>query len=248
VTGSTGEDAAQAGPTPPRGQGSSREFERLMRRLTVKLNELAETGPQREAMRAFNTVAVVRVLRQADSAVTIRDVAVRTGLPAYQAEAALDSLCNDGAAERDTTGRTWMYRAAKRPPPASDAPSTADEPQTDSSPATGGDRPADNRPRARASSAAARGDNISPASALVAALRVFRVAAEVKGQGVTVAAAPGPPLPVACARSADGTWMWSWRYGSREYRHPRDDPNGAARGIAACLAAAATRRRAVGEG
>ena len=95
--------------------------EELLRALTVKLDGLAVTQGQREVMQAFHCVAVVRMLRQAGSAVTIRDVAARTGLPVYQAEAALDSLCVQGAAERDTTGRAWLYRAVSRA-----APSAAD--------------------------------------------------------------------------------------------------------------------------
>jgi hypothetical protein len=211
---------------------SGGETEQLLRALNVKLNELALADDQREVMRALNGVMVVRVLRQAGSAMTIRDVAARTCLPVYEAEAALDSLCENGAAERDTTGRAWTYRAIERPPSSVESASSS----RDKASVAGGSSAQDGSSIPQRGRNKARGDELTPASALVAALRVFKIVAEVKGHGVMVAATTGPSLRVASARSAEGTWVWSWRHGGREHRHPRSDPDGAAWEIATCLA------------
>ncbi len=106
---------------------ASDKTEALLRALMVKLDGLAVTKGQREVMQALHCVAVVRMLRQAGSAVTIRDAAVRTGLPVYEAEAALGWLCEQRAAERDTTGRAWLYRAVTSlsPPAADEAPAAS---------------------------------------------------------------------------------------------------------------------------
>ncbi len=53
---------------------------------------------------AFHRVAVVRALRRTGSALTIRDVAVRTAIPVYRVEAALNWLCDEKAAERTQGG------------------------------------------------------------------------------------------------------------------------------------------------
>jgi len=62
----------------------------------------------------MHAVVVVRVLRHAGHAVTIRDVATRTGLPVYVVQAALNWLYEEKAAERDKTCAAWRYTAVDR--------------------------------------------------------------------------------------------------------------------------------------
>jgi len=80
----------------------------------VKLTELAETEGQRAVMKAMHGVVVVRMLRQAGRPVTIRDIAARTGLPAYTAEAALGWLCEEGSDARHDWAGVALHRG--RPP------------------------------------------------------------------------------------------------------------------------------------
>ncbi len=105
---------------------ASDKTEALLRALMVKLDGLAVTKGQREVMQALHRVAVVRMLRQAGSAVTIR-MPPYVRLPVYEAEAALGWLCEQRAAKRDTTGRAWLYRAVTSlsPPAADEAPAAS---------------------------------------------------------------------------------------------------------------------------
>ncbi len=119
--------------------------ERSMCALVLTLTGSAQTKTERAVMRALHTVAVVRALRQAGRPVTIRDIAARTGLPAYVAETALNWLCAQNAAERDTTGRAWRYTAPPRPAPAATEPAA---------PTAGG--PPDTGPDAAAAAKATR--------------------------------------------------------------------------------------------
>ncbi len=62
-----------------------------MNALIVRLDGLAETGQQRDLMRQFHRISVLRALRRAGSALTILQAAARTGLGVYKVESALDS-------------------------------------------------------------------------------------------------------------------------------------------------------------
>ncbi len=83
----------------------------------VKLDGLAASPQQRDLMRHFHRISVLRALRRARSALTILQAAARTGLGVYKVESALDSLCAEGLAERDTTRRAWLYHAIDRAEP-----------------------------------------------------------------------------------------------------------------------------------
>ncbi len=76
---------------------------------------------------------------------------------------------------------------------------------------------------------------MTPADALTAELRNRGLGAEPAGDRVRVSVAglPLTPLPVTTATQAETTPVWSWRTGGRGWPHPRDDPAGAARQIAA---------------
>jgi hypothetical protein len=226
----------------PRTNPTDSTTEELLRALMVKLDGLTVTKRQRELMQAFHCVAVVRMLRQAGSAVTIRDVAARTGLPAYRAEAALDSLCEQGAAERDTTGPAWLYRAVSMPAPtaAAETPTAGQSPPTGEPPASGRASAHGQPMTADRGGASARGDEVTPANALVVALREFGLGGEVRGQGVAVTVAEAVALRVVCVQAPGGSPVWSWRHGGREHRHPRADPEGTAEKIAICLASTPT--------
>jgi hypothetical protein len=227
----------------PRPNPAGAATEELLRALMVKLDGLAVTKDQRELMQALHCVAVVRMLRQASSAVTIRDVAARTGLLAYRAEAALDSLCEQGAAERDTTGPAWLYRAVSKPaPPTAGETPVAEESPPMGEPAASGKPSAQGQPTTRGRGGApARGGEATPANALVVALWQFGLGSEVKGQGVAVTVAGAAALRVVRAQQAQGGGpVWSWRHGGREHRHPRADPEGTAEKIAICLASTPT--------
>ncbi len=88
---------------------------------------------------AFHRVAVVRALRRTGSALTIRDVAVRTAIPVYRVEAALNWLCDEKAAERDTRRRTWTFRATEKPPTAGKRPDGDGSPTGEQMPQTQAD-------------------------------------------------------------------------------------------------------------
>ncbi len=126
MSGPQGDDGGEPADTGPEGGSSGGgKLERRLCELVVKLTELAETEGQRAVMKAMHGVVVVRMLRQAGRPVTIRDVAARTGLPAYTAEAALGWLFEEKAATRDTTGRAWLYTAVARPAKAAGGPDGA---------------------------------------------------------------------------------------------------------------------------
>ncbi len=218
--------AAGTGAGKPPGAGRDGDgLEQKLCALVVRLSELARTGGQREVMRGIHRVVVVRALRQARRPVTIRDVAVRTGLPVYLVETALDALRGEGPATRDTSVRPWLFSAVDRPaePPSGDAGEAASDP---AAPEPGADA-------------------VSPAAELVAALAACGVSGQVNGHGVQVAVAGGPGVQVT-GRSADGGWVWSWRHGGRQHGHPRDDAAGAAGKIAVCLAGGAAPKAQAG--
>ena len=106
-----------AGPTPgPDGTGT------ILNALIGKLGELAATAGQRELMTQLHRITVLRLLRRAGCALTIRDAAVGSGLRIYTAEAALEFLRENGLALRDTATPAWTYRAAPQNPPRSGRP------------------------------------------------------------------------------------------------------------------------------
>src|SRR6266496_3174687 len=109
----------------------SEETERLMNALIVRLDGLAETGQQRDLMRQFHRISVLRALRRAGSALTILQAAARTGLGVYKVESALDSLCADGLAQRDTTRRAWLYHAIDAAEPSAGTAPPAANPSPD---------------------------------------------------------------------------------------------------------------------
>ena len=74
-------------------------------------------------MTQLHLITVLRLLRRAGCALTIRDAAVGSGLGIYTAEAALEFLRENGLALRDTATPAWTYRAApSKPAPRSGRP------------------------------------------------------------------------------------------------------------------------------
>lgn len=156
MTGSNiGGTGDRGGTAPPRNgtQSGGDKTEKLLRTLAVKLNGLAVTDSQREVMHALHAVVVMRVLRHADTAVTIRDAAARTGLHATPSKphstrcAATEQPNGTRPAGRGGTGRSANPH---QQPPASHQPRAS---------------------RTRASRTRARQRSAAPPMAITAAVR-----------------------------------------------------------------------------